>query len=392
MAKCSGCSGTCNCHISPTGTNVTVTGDGSVATPWVVNASGGGGGGRAPFYTVSTLGIAPGFGTPAPFAGTADFNGDGVNDQVAIQNAINASYAAGTTVKPSIYLMAGGYAINGPINTKGIHIWSNRGPGDASLVKTAGGRLFDNSLGGTFGLIDIEGFNILDFTGGGALCYISGQPGISIMMRGMNITGATSGADAAILQSSATGSADNGWIDIENCNATGGASLLIYSQSQASIRNNILAAGILMFNGSFSVIAGNSITGFGDGIKHTGFCDTALVTGNLVNFMTGNGIVLDGAGGGGNHIIHTRVSNNLVQNFQVGGGNTLDGILLQNNADQNTITDNSVFAAANGRYNINIATADCDLNFVTNNHLHDFATGAWNDAGTGTMTTAGNYL
>lgn len=394
MARCAGCSSTtCNCHLSPTGTNVTVTGDGSAATPWVVNATAGGGG-RAPFYTVSTLG-ALGFGTPAPFAGSADFNGDGINDEVAIQAAINASYATGVTVKPSVYLMSGVYSIKAPINTKGVALWSNRNPAvaGATLFKAAPCRMFDNTLGGLVGTINISDFSILDFSGGGAICYIAGQSGTTIYMRGITVSGTTAGADAALLQSSATGSGDNGQIDIQDCQVQPGATALsIYAQGPSLIRGNSLAAGILMLNADFAAIQDNYITNFGDGITLTGLTDTALVTGNMIFFVQGRGIVLDGAGGGPNRIVHCRVSNNVINNYQVGGGNTLDGILLQNNADQNTVTDNSVFAAANGRYNINIATADCNGNFVTNNHLHDFTVGALNDAGTGTITAAGNYV
>jgi parallel beta-helix repeat protein len=76
--------------------------------------------------------------------------------------------------------------------------------------------------------------------------------------------------------------------------------------------------------------------------------------------------------------------------------NSYDNIYLED-SDYNNIQTNTCRAGAlanKPRYGINISNAACDGNLVTNNDLHNdgFGTGSLNDAGTGTVTAAGNRV
>lgn len=77
-----------------------------------------------------------------------------------------------------------------------------------------------------------------------------------------------------------------------------------------------------------------------------------------------------------------------------GDDNTYDGIWIDSDSDRNNIQANTVRGKVDAkqlRYGIRVNSSDCDDNLVTNNDLKNAgATANFSDAGTGTVTTAGN--
>jgi parallel beta-helix repeat protein len=150
-----------------------------------------------------------------------------------------------------------------------------------------------------------------------------------------------------------------------------------------------------------------STPGFGIRVEST---DIYVVTGNLcyLNSAGLNGIEVDAS----NHGI---VAGNLVQipdrhgisildssnvhvrdNYLYDGGqgtaNTYDGIILAGNSDDCTLMGNVVFLTSGAgnrwRYGLNVSAATCDRTIYLGNTCRpgaNFATGAFNDAGTGSI-------
>jgi len=90
---------------------------------------------------------------------------------------------------------------------------------------------------------------------------------------------------------------------------------------------------------------------------------------------------------------NTIIGNTLTENSQ-SANNAYDDIYLES-SDYNNIQTNTCRAGDltnKPRYGINISNAACDGNLVTNNDIYNdgFGTGSFNDAGTGTVTVAGN--
>jgi len=114
------------------------------------------------------------------------------------------------------------------------------------------------------------------------------------------------------------------------------------------------------------------------------------VSNNIVRTNGGEGIYI--SGGNNNNV----VGNICTANSQ-DANNDADDICLNNDANYNNVQGNTCRAGAltnKPRYGINIANANCDGNLIANNDLYNdgFGTGSFNDIGTGTVTVAGNRL
>ncbi len=87
------------------------------------------------------------------------------------------------------------------------------------------------------------------------------------------------------------------------------------------------------------------------------------------------------------------ITGNLIVEPSEATDNTYDGIILAGNSDLNEIRDNKITGrsvANQPRYGINISAATCDDNSYLGNRTGpaaDYGTGAYNDAGTGTINT-----
>lgn len=180
MAKCSGCSANCGCRLSVSNPDpsltLTLMGDGSASNGWVLSgvASGGGGSGQVLFVTVGTPGpvVFGGLlGTPPDLLATADFVTDGVNDNVGIQQAIDAVALLKTTSGEDVILLIlpGLYLVNAALVPKGITIRGYHRDMTTLQMSTGGGapantRLFDGSVSGTNSL-DIADISLTNVTG-----------------------------------------------------------------------------------------------------------------------------------------------------------------------------------------------------------------------------------
>ena len=158
---------------------------------------------------------------------------------------------------------------------------------------------------------------------------------------------------------------------------------------------------------SYNSVTGNvsngSVSYYGIGIDTD--CNSNSVTGNICKGNNLSGITVNGAD---NNVVIGNVArlnnqhgitltssdnnlisgNHLTENSQ-GTTNTYDDIFLSI-SDYNQIQGNLCRAGGETnkpRYGINVSTDTCDGNKVINNDLYDdgFATGAYNDSGTGTV-------
>lgn len=90
----------------------------------------------------------------------------------------------------------------------------------------------------------------------------------------------------------------------------------------------------------------------------------------------------------------TVVGNSLVVNTGTGDDVTYDGISIDSDSNRNNVQGNTVrgkLGTKQLRYGIRVNNANCDDNLITNNDLKNAgATANFSDAGTGTVTTAGN--
>ena len=417
MARCAGCSGEgcfCNLQVLDTETvNMFLTGNGSTETPWTISATAEGGGGgdcqQKNLYTVATVGPSGlGFdlGTPDPFLDCADFIGDGINDNVAIQAAIDAAQGGmvALTIWPEVYLNAGLFMTAAAINCKGIPI---RGCGTSTFISNnataTGFPLLRNP-----GLLSYVNLGPIIAANNHANIAVDTATGISPRLDHCEMTTSGIGAAAGVIYFTIASA-----FTMERCNISnnlGGVPLPISLPSMTGrldikdntftgvyldISNDVLTGSQICNNLFF----GNSSTAFASArglitLRTTSAVTIAelQITDNYIVGSPGHGIYLDGASGGlleGN-LIH----DNQVRQYGQTGASAFDGIHLAGNVDMSDIQGNVCYSlAAGARHGINIAAAAAQDNFVTNNNLFSSGAGtSLNDAGTSTVTTAGNRL
>lgn len=158
-------------------------------------------------------------------------------------------------------------------------------------------------------------------------------------------------------------------------------------------------AGIALYNSSsYITITGNLSEGNienasnqgGLGIflyGNSGQCNQNVVSGNVVKGNHKHGIYLLGEAN------YNIIASNMVYDNSKLTNNTFDGISLDANCDYNNIQNNTIrYNGGNDqRCGIRINNANCNANLVTNNDLnHSGVTAPFSDAGTGSVTTAGN--
>jgi len=151
----------------------------------------------------------------------------------------------------------------------------------------------------------------------------------------------------------------------------------------------VSGAAIYVDASNNNAINGNDITGSGSvGVYFNNSQGNTLANNNILN-MAGQGIILYGSS-------NNTINSNNVEASGQNNNNTYDNIYVTNNSDNNNIQNNTIrrgTGAKQSRYGIRINSADCDTNVVTNNDiLTGGATGSLSDAGTGTVTVAGNRL
>lgn len=138
-------------------------------------------------------------------------------------------------------------------------------------------------------------------------------------------------------------------------------------------------------NGTIQII-GNTIDSVNDYGIFLYSSSKIVVTSNTIQLCDYHGIRLYFAN-------KCTIGENHIEGNGQAADNTYDGIFLQNssenNIQSNTIRHGSL--TRQQRYGINISDSSCQNNLVTNNDLlNSGLTGKINDAGTGTVVTAGN--
>lgn len=93
---------------------------------------------------------------------------------------------------------------------------------------------------------------------------------------------------------------------------------------------------------------------------------------------------------------HNVIANNSCSENSQSANNTYDNIIIGSNSDYNNVQSNTCRKGSltnKPRYGIRIDSSDCNNNIITNNDLYDSGvTASFSDAGTSTITTAGNRL
>lgn len=160
------------------------------------------------------------------------------------------------------------------------------------------------------------------------------------------------------------------------------------------IPNNNSGTGIYVVSGTLATICGNIIRDGQIGIHIDIGSSGVVVQGNHVTLCRREGIKLTGSSG--TQLTNCTITGNTITFISTETSNTWDGIFLEAHVDKCNIQANTIrrpSGSAGNRYGINIAASTCDDNLVTNNDLSlSGQTGSLNDAGTGTITAAGNRL
>lgn len=368
MAICAGCG--CTCVVDGT----TITGAGTLADPFV---AGGGACAQKNVYTVATLS------TPEPFRSCADFIGNGVNDQVAIQAAINTlgQFPSGT-----VFLLPGTFNTSATITLKfGTSLIGTRGSSTINYSGTG----YAVSSGGS-GQVTVQDLTINGNAGGSVDFGFGTYQGVvfNCILKATGVTRSTlslQGTDIRIINNSILADSD----------ANGFAVTVLSSSPSNHIisENNIYGPGGIQLDGvqggvvSNNVIAG-SFNGPSSGLYLTGSVKQFLITGNVIRDFGRQGVRVFGAS-------DSIISNNVIFNVGRQTNNTYDGILIEGSSSLLTVQGNQIRRGTGNapRYGINVSGAGCIDNMATNNDLlNSGVTASFNDTGVRTITAAGNRL
>lgn len=444
MAVCSGCSsvGACNCTLTVMDTaslDLTLTGTGAAGDPWVLSgvAAGGGGGTcqQKSAYTVGTIG-PQGFGfdlgTQEPFLSCLDFVGDGSNDHVAVQAAIDAAlYVAGGFFPLSNYVIAmpGFYVFSASVDTKGVAVegsqsgntagpyvtWTN----NAAIGGPGGTRIIDNVFTASGpGSLRLKNINI---QGSGAAAIRQVHPGAggaeSMLLEDCIVTG-TEAADAGNVLTDNIGS-----VVIRNCNITAGLNAIRCDSSISSttlrVENCDLGSNTFAIKKTGSsvgtiMIRGNRING---NIELDGNIDELILTDNYIqgtavasqaihitsidDFLIANNIILANTSGivvdGSPSPVsfNAIISNNQITRYDQANTSTQDGIRLAGNVEGVYIHGNRITSIQAARYAINVSASTVLRTNIGNNytrHTSGTKTAAINDVGTDTFVDLGDFI
>lgn len=366
---------------------------------------------------------------------------DHVNDQTEIQAAMSLSGGQMGVVQlsPGFFSMSGPIGdVSGAVELRGVR------PGTYLEIDAYSGPVIDFSNGGS-SLIDIgvyennytsgptdilvrlqangqriegcylelyEGTGISvtantgeiliadsEIYGGNAIQF--GSP--SMIVRGNKIGATVKGINITNLGYGHSDRANPMWIVDNQINLLGGTGTAgIYGDwpgmRGALIQGNLFGgnsdgdlAGVhLTANGSGVLVQNNRFHNFRYGI-HLASAAACVVRGNHVLHSNRDGILLVNAD-------DNLVEGNRVERASSLTDDTYAGIMVDGDSDNNLIVNNQVRRASTGnmpKYGIRVDDATCNANVVTNNDLLNSSkaagTGAaFSDAGTGTVTTAGN--
>ncbi|HET9174671.1 MAG TPA: hypothetical protein VFN56_05355 [Candidatus Saccharimonadales bacterium] len=377
---------------------------------------------------------------------SADFVGDGTNDQ----NAINAAIAALPAAGGSVVLLDGTYNISNSINLgksnvtlsgQGSSTILNRNFDGASLINitTSNQALYNFAISGnkaTFTSSADTGIYANGYQVGNVTVQyvdISNTAGDSIVAGGSANPAASNILDNKIINSGAQGISSLPANSLVEGNTVNGASTngIRVGGANTQINDNDVSAsasGIFLDQSSgYSVVSGNIITGNSTGLL--AWSGPLNITGNSIDSNTSNGLELNGVSyssnsnnvngnqiynNGGNGIVFSGNHQNITGNFIA--SNTQDGInisscssnnnniisgnTLENNggggsyssidfngcqiSSNNIITDNTITNNAGTGYAIYLNAATNDT-YLSNNTYSGTGASSIYDQGTGTI-------
>jgi len=178
-----------------------------------------------------------------------------------------------------------------------------------------------------------------------------------------------------------------------------------------NIINTVTVGVDMLTNSNYNVIVGNFIDNATSYSLYSTNCSRNIISNNNIirgvygiywiggeyNVINENRIALSNQHGMFiQSAPNNQISSNFVSEVSQQTNNTYDCIIIDSNSDSNNVQANTCrrgSLANQARFGINVANANCDTNLVTNNDLlNSGVTGSLNDAGTGTVTAAGNRL
>ena len=202
---------------------------------------------------------------------------------------------------------------------------------------------------------------------------------------------------------------------VENtCYLNGVSGVAIITSPRAMLSNNTCRnntdKGIVLFQADDGMISNNYCGENGTYGINIIQSDENNIVGNVIDVNGDAGVYIDSSvqnNISSNQIINNdregihiygsnrnNITNNKLRNNSQETDNTYDNILITADSNVNMVQANFIRRGAGApqtRYGINIDNANCDNNWVTNNDLRSSGiTGNLNDAGTGTITAAGN--
>lgn len=371
----------------------------------------------------------------------ADYVCTGVNDHTTINSAITALGATGGKV----VLLEGQFAIAASINLPSNVSLEGQGSGTVMQIPNANNTTFNviqnsDSVNGNTGLgiynLKIDGNKASNTAGTqqgiflSKVTYSTIQNVTVVNMRnnGISLSGSTNSSfNNMIRGNTVQGNGTNGIVlnpsfnisITENTvqgNSSNGISLVSGSNNNM-VSGNIVQdnaqIGIQVQSSNYNVVLGNTIRGISTSFEGIGLSSASnnTINGNTIQgassgfySSSSNNNVIAGNTMQGNRIcgiLMQSSSNNVVlgntcfENSQA-TDNTNDNIKLNGTSNTNNIQGNTCRQGVltnKPRYGIRVDAATCTGNMITNNDLTTGgATGAFSDAGTGTVTTAGNKV
>jgi parallel beta-helix repeat protein len=341
----------------------------------------------------------------------ADYQCDGSHDEVEIQAALDSLPSTGGQV----VLLDGTFNVESDIG-RNISNITIRGQGKSTVLTTTSptDELFFFYFMGAPGA-ELTGITIADMQIDGAnkgyMGIYFGWVNKSIIQNVYSIRNRCSGIE---IQDS-----NNNTITGNTCQGNGWDGITLYRSNNNTVTGNICQEntwyGIYIKGSNNNTVTGNicqenNVNGISIGV-YSAASNNNTVTGNICQENNGTGIYIEDSNNNtitGNICQENRrdgirlydsndntiTGNTCIANSQE-ETNTYDDIRIDNDSNYNNIQGNTCRAGTltnKPRYGINIATAACDGNLVTNNDLYNdgFGTGSFNDAGTGTVTTPGN--
>lgn len=320
-----------------------------------------GGGGDA-FATVAASN------TPAALKDNADFIGDGVADQVAIETAL-ASFL-------HVILLQGSFVLSADITIPDSR-WLDGSGMESTFITFTGGT---PALISTAGHDDITVSNLTvnsNGVGGSCLSFPNGSSNCAAF--NCSFYQNNTSVNPVVLMGGSQGQFHHNLVS-----PSGGTVAVRVEGAESLISNNQLYGPVVYSSVVDGLLESNYISGTTglSGIFISSSSSQIIVTGNLIENSGRHGVEL-------NNTLNCLIVNNIIKNTSGDTVNTYDGIHLNADVDNSTIQAN-VLMGVNHRYAVRINNATDNDNWITNNRLPTGGTGIISDLGTNSEFTAGN--